>query len=150
MKSEKGAITATKIAIHVFLQVLFFHSCIREMWYLLNAWAQVWVSTQTSMTGWPHKKPLSTMQVATILAGARAIIKVLGHQHWWLAGGYDLEIGHFQMWLVWGLPGGYIVAYLRSVYVCRPPKQTLGYKLGNLPGDCTSLLQPSGLAQVNK
>ena len=29
------------------------------------------------------------------LAGAQAIIKVLGHQHWWLAGGYDLEIGHF-------------------------------------------------------
>ena len=28
------------------------------------------------------------------LAGARVIIKVLGHQHWWLAGGYDLEIGH--------------------------------------------------------
>ena len=29
-----------------------------------------------------------------ILAGARAI-KVSGHQHRWLAGGYDLEIGHF-------------------------------------------------------
>ena len=28
------------------------------------------------------------------LAGARAIIKVLGHQYQWLAGGYDLEIGH--------------------------------------------------------
>ena len=25
----------------------------------------------------------------------RVIIKVKGHQHWWLAGGYDLEIGHF-------------------------------------------------------
>ena len=25
----------------------------------------------------------------------QAIIKVLGHQYWWLAGGYDLEIGHF-------------------------------------------------------
>ena len=25
----------------------------------------------------------------------RVIIKVLGHQHRWLAGGYDLEIGHF-------------------------------------------------------
>ena len=23
------------------------------------------------------------------------IIKVSGHQYWWLAGGYDLEIGHF-------------------------------------------------------
>ena len=29
------------------------------------------------------------------LAGARAISKVLGHQYWSLAGGYDLEIGHF-------------------------------------------------------
>ena len=31
------------------------------------------------------------------IAGARAIIKVKGHQHQyqWLAGGYDLEIGHF-------------------------------------------------------
>ena len=28
-------------------------------------------------------------------APARAIIKVKGHQHQWLAGGYDLEIGHF-------------------------------------------------------
>ena len=26
---------------------------------------------------------------------ARLIIKVSGHQHWWLAGGYDLEIRHF-------------------------------------------------------
>ena len=29
------------------------------------------------------------------LAGTRATIKVSGHQYWWLAGGYDLEIGHF-------------------------------------------------------
>ena len=29
------------------------------------------------------------------LAGTRAIIKVSGHQHWWLVGGYDLEIGQF-------------------------------------------------------
>ena len=28
-------------------------------------------------------------------AGAWAIIKVKGHQHRWLAGGYDLEMGHF-------------------------------------------------------
>ena len=27
-------------------------------------------------------------------AGAQAIIKVKAHQHRWLAGGYDLEIGH--------------------------------------------------------
>ena len=29
------------------------------------------------------------------LAGTRVIIKVSGHQHRWLAGGYNLEIGHF-------------------------------------------------------
>ena len=28
---------------------------------------------------------------------ARVIIKVLGYQHKWLAGGFDLEIGHFQI-----------------------------------------------------
>ena len=30
------------------------------------------------------------------LAGTRAIIKVKGHQHRWLPGGYDLEIGLFR------------------------------------------------------
>ena len=29
------------------------------------------------------------------LAGAQAIFKVSDHQYWWLAGGYDLEIGYF-------------------------------------------------------
>ena len=29
------------------------------------------------------------------LTGAWATIKVSGHQYWWLAGGYDLEIQHF-------------------------------------------------------
>ena len=28
-------------------------------------------------------------------APARVIIKVMGHQHWWLAGGYALEVRHF-------------------------------------------------------
>ena len=28
-------------------------------------------------------------------AGTRAIITVSGHHYWWLADGYDLEIGHF-------------------------------------------------------
>ena len=40
------------------------------------------------------------------LAGARAIIKVSGHQYRWLAGGYDLEIGHTYKWLAWWLHGG--------------------------------------------
>ena len=29
------------------------------------------------------------------LTGSRVIIKVKGYKHQWLAGGYDLEIGHF-------------------------------------------------------
>ena len=29
------------------------------------------------------------------LAAAQVIIKVSGHQYRWLAGSYDLEIGHF-------------------------------------------------------
>ena len=33
--------------------------------------------------------------------------KVSGHQCQWLAGGYDLEIGHFNKWLVWWLPGAW-------------------------------------------
>ena len=31
--------------------------------------------------------------------GAQTIIKVSCHQYWWLVGGCDLEIGHFQKWL---------------------------------------------------
>ena len=34
-----------------------------------------------------HKHLLTTGADEPSLAGARAIIKVLGHQHWWLAGG---------------------------------------------------------------
>ena len=40
-----------------------------------------------------HKHPLTT---GPSLAGAHVAIKVLGHQHWWLAGGYDLEVGLFR------------------------------------------------------
>ena len=40
------------------------------------------------------------------LAGTWAIIKVSGYQYQWLAGGYDLEIGHFKKWPAWWLPGG--------------------------------------------
>ena len=39
-------------------------------------------------------------------AGARAVIKVPSHQHWWLVGGYDLEIGYFQRLIAWELAGG--------------------------------------------
>ena len=59
-------------------------------------------------------KKATMHQVTTMLATSknvlfalpRAIIKVLGHQHWWLAGGYDLETYHFYRWLAWWLPGG--------------------------------------------
>ena len=38
---------------------------------------------------------MSMLLVDPSLTGARVKIKVSGHQHWWLAGGYDLDIGHF-------------------------------------------------------
>ena len=43
-----------------------------------------------------HNHLLITSADDPSLAGARVIIKVSGHQHRWLAGGYDLEIGHFR------------------------------------------------------
>ena len=42
-----------------------------------------------------HNHLLTTGTDDSSLAGGRAIIKVLGYQYQWLAGGYDLEIGHF-------------------------------------------------------
>ena len=39
---------------------------------------------------------LITEHLIITLADARAIIKLSGHQYWWLAGGYDLEIGQFR------------------------------------------------------
>ena len=42
-----------------------------------------------------HKHLLTTGADVPSLAGTRVIIKVSGHQHQRLAGGYDLEIGHF-------------------------------------------------------
>ena len=61
-----------------------------------------------------HNHVLTTGTDDPSLTGAWVIIKVLGHQHWWLAGGYDLEIGHFlsvaSMVVTW-----WIVALLPSV-----------------------------------
>ena len=54
---------------------------------------------------------LMTLHFTFTVADAHAIIKVLDHQYWWLAGGYELEIGHFQKWLAW-----LIVAFLHSVF----------------------------------
>ena len=31
-----------------------------------------------------------------VSALVKVIIKMSSHQYWWLAGGYDLEIGHFR------------------------------------------------------
>ena len=42
-----------------------------------------------------HNHLLNTGTDDLSLAGAWAIIKVLGDQYRWLAGGYDLKIGHF-------------------------------------------------------
>ena len=46
-----------------------------------------------------HNHLLTTGTDDPLSAGAQAVIKVSGHQYQWLAGGYDLEIGH----------GGYLV-----------------------------------------
>ena len=53
-----------------------------------------------------HNHLLTTGADDPSLAGDWAIIKVPGYQHRWLAGTYDLEIGHFQRWIAWWLPGG--------------------------------------------
>ena len=44
-----------------------------------------------------HNHLLTTGTDDPSLAGARVIISVSSHQHLWLTGGYDLEIGHFWM-----------------------------------------------------
>ena len=52
-----------------------------------------------------HNHLLTTSVDDPSLAGARVIIKVLGYQHRWLAGGYDLEIGQLKRWIAWWLGG---------------------------------------------
>ena len=42
-----------------------------------------------------HSHLLTTGTDDASFAGAWLIIKVLGHQYWWLSGSNDLEIGHF-------------------------------------------------------
>ena len=49
---------------------------------------------------------LSTSENVPFLALIQATFKVSGHQHRWLAGGYDLQIGHFQRWIAWWSAGG--------------------------------------------
>ena len=43
-----------------------------------------------------QKYLLTTSTDDPSLAGARAIIEVKGHQYRLIAGGYDLQLGHFQ------------------------------------------------------
>ena len=52
-----------------------------------------------------HNHLLTTGTDDPSLASAQAISKVSNHQHRWLAGGYDLEIGHFKRWLAWWFLG---------------------------------------------
>ena len=42
-----------------------------------------------------HNHLLATIADGPSLSGAHVIIKVSGHRHRWLAGGYDLETVHF-------------------------------------------------------
>ena len=71
-----------------------------------------------------HNYLLSTGTDDPSLAGTRAIIKGSGHQYWWLAGGYDLEIGHLlevaSMVVTW-----WIVAFFAQCYPCIQFSQLL-------------------------
>ena len=62
---------------------------IRQFWaqYWERAW---WIDTVHKS----HYRPGNHHASHFMLHGTRAIIKVKGHQYRWLAGGYDLEIGH--------------------------------------------------------
>ena len=53
------------------------------------------LSTSKQVLFQGHNDLLTTGADNPSLAGARAIIEVSGHQHRWLAGGHDLEIGTF-------------------------------------------------------
>ena len=54
-------------------------------------------STLSYFRKWANIKHFIIIIIIIIitLAGAWVIIKVKGHQYWWIAGGYDLEIGQF-------------------------------------------------------
>ena len=43
-----------------------------------------------------HSQLLTTGTDDPSLSGAQGMIKVSGHQYRWLAGSYDLDIGHFR------------------------------------------------------
>ena len=53
------------------------------------------LATSTNFIFSGHNLLLTTGTDDPSLAGVSVIIKVSGHQYQWLAGGYDLEVGHF-------------------------------------------------------
>ena len=53
------------------------------------------VTTSKNVLFQGHNHLLTTSTDDPSLSGVQVIIKVLGHQYCWLAGGYDLEIWHF-------------------------------------------------------
>ena len=53
------------------------------------------LSTSKNVLFQGHNHLLTTDADDPSLAGSQAMIKVLGHQHRWLTGGYDLEIEYF-------------------------------------------------------
>ena len=56
------------------------------------------ISKNVLLPGHNHLLTISTDDPDILLIArvpAMMIIKVKGYQYWWLAGGYDLEIGHF-------------------------------------------------------
>ena len=55
------------------------HAFVADLW---------WVSTDNNSYSFINQKQVTG-------AGAQAIIKMLGHQDRWLAGGYDMDIGPF-------------------------------------------------------
>ena len=58
------------------------------------------------------------LHLTYISTGARAIIKVSGHQYGWLAGGYDLKMGYFlevaSMVVTWWIMCFFVCAVRRS------------------------------------
>ena len=62
---------------------------IRQITTMLATFKNVLFPGHSHLYWWPFTLTITRAPV-------RVIIKVKGHQHWWLAGGYDLEIGHFR------------------------------------------------------
>ena len=70
---------------HFFPLIIIFYACL--CWKCLNYSFVLWKEIAFI--------ELYTSLLAIFMIQTWAIIKVSGHQYRWLAGGYDLEIGHF-------------------------------------------------------